>query len=543
MPLELPLADPRRPGAVPSPGQTTAAVPQSAPVVDRWALPGWQVLLGLAVWLAALAWTRWLTLPDEGRYAGVAWEMLRSNSPMVPLLDGMPYFHKPPLYYWLAQISYSLFGVHEFSARLPSLLGAWGAGAGLYAFVSRYRSVAQARGAVVILGLTPLFFGAAQFANMDMLVASMITLCVLAAADTALRREAGRPFRGMAIATGVLAALAVLAKGLIGVALPGAIVLAWLLLRRDWRGMGALLSPLALLAFAVVGVPWFWLMQSKFPGFFHYFFVYQHFERFAQSGFNNAQPFWFYVPIVAGLALPWSIWAVGCFKPAFWREDDPHGLRRLAALWFGIVLVFFSIPQSKLIGYVLPVFPALAFLISERIAPGWNAGKRRGVQIAAGVAAVVCLAAIMVAAANPRGSAGPTIQSLRNEMAPTDQLVALHSLPFDLGFYTQANEPAWIVDDWKNPEIAVRDNWRKELYDAAQFDPVVGELVLVPNADLQARLCAAPDGKRFWIWGRDDDAGRYPVLTGIAPRLAGKSRAVWQINIDAAFRQRACGPK
>ena len=121
--------------------------------------------------------------------------------------------------------------------------------------------------------------------------------------------------------------------------------------------------------------------------------------------------------------------------------------------------------------------------------------------------------------------------------------MALHSLPFDLGFYTQANEPAWIVDDWKNPEIAVRDNWRKELYDAAQFDPVVGERVLIPNADLQARLCAAPDGKRFWIWGRDDDAGRYPVLTGIAPRLAGKSRAVWQINIDAAFRQRACGPK
>ncbi|HCQ49712.1 MAG TPA: dolichyl-phosphate-mannose--protein mannosyltransferase, partial [Achromobacter sp.] len=157
-------------------------------VATQASIPGWQVLLGLAVWLAALAWARWLTLPDEGRYAGVAWEMLRSQSPMVPLLDGMPYFHKPPLYYWLAQISYALFGVHEFSARVPSLLGAWSAGAGLYAFVSRYRNVAQARWAVVILGLMPLFFGAAQFANMDMLVASMITLCVLAAADTALRR-------------------------------------------------------------------------------------------------------------------------------------------------------------------------------------------------------------------------------------------------------------------------------------------------------------------------------------------------------------------
>ena len=77
------------------------------PVRLQKAFPGWLVLLCLALWLAALAWARWLTLPDEGRYAGVAWEMLRSRSPMVPLLDGMPYFHKPPLYYWLAQISYA----------------------------------------------------------------------------------------------------------------------------------------------------------------------------------------------------------------------------------------------------------------------------------------------------------------------------------------------------------------------------------------------------------------------------------------------------
>lgn len=428
------------------------------------AFPGWLALLCLAAWLMALAWARWLTLPDEGRYAGVAWEMLRSHSPLVPLLDGMPYFHKPPLYYWLAQISYALFGVHEFSARLPSLLGAWSAGAGVYAFVSHYRNTAQARWAVVILGSMPLFFGAAQFANMDMLVAGMITLCVLAAADTALRRAEGRPFRAMSIATGVLAALAVLAKGLIGLALPGAIVLAWLLLRRDWRGMRALLWIPALLAFAVVAVPWFWLMQAKFPGFYHYFFVYQHFERFAQSGFNNAQPFWFYGPIAVGLSLPWSIWGVALFKPAFWRESDPQGLRRLMAIWIAVVLVFFSIPQSKLIGYALPVFPPLALLISERIAPAWAAGKRRGAGAAAMASVVICLGAILVAASNPRGSAGPAMNELRGEMRPQDIQIALHTLPFDLGFYTQASEPAWIVDDWTNPEIPTRDNWRKELY-------------------------------------------------------------------------------
>ncbi|MBO1012395.1 glycosyltransferase family 39 protein [Achromobacter sp. SD115] len=512
-----------------------------APTTRRSALPGWLVLALLALWLGALAWARWLTLPDEGRYAGVAWEMLRSGSPMVPLLDGMPYFHKPPLYYWLAQISYVLFGVNEFSARLPSLLGAWSAGAGLYAFVSRYRNAAQARWAVVILGLMPLFFGAAQFANMDMLVASMITLCVLAAADTALRRATGRPFRAMSVATGVLAALAVLAKGLIGLALPGAIVLAWLLLRRDWAGVRALLWAPALLAFAAVALPWFWLMELRYPGFYQYFFVYQQFERFSQGGFNNAQPVWFYLPIVAGLALPWSIWAVSIFKPAYWRESDPQGLRRLATIWIAVVIVFFSIPHSKLIGYVLPVFPPLAFLISERLAPAWAAGKRRGAWIAAGVAVVICLAAIIVAASNPRGSAGPLAADLRKEMQPQDIHMALHTLPFDLGFYTQAREPAWMVDDWSNPEIPTRDNWRKELYDAAKFDPVMGKRVLIGADDMPVRMCAAADGSRFWIWGRDDDAARYPVLNGVTPRLLRDRRAIWRIDIDAAFRQRMCG--
>ncbi|CAB3847315.1 Undecaprenyl phosphate-alpha-4-amino-4-deoxy-L-arabinose arabinosyl transferase [Achromobacter anxifer] len=506
----------------------------------REAWPGWLVLLCLALWFGALAWARWLTLPDEGRYAGVAWEMLRSGSPMVPLLDGMPYFHKPPLYYWLAQISYALFGVHEFSARLPSLLGAWSAGAALYAFMARYRNAAQARWAVVILGLMPLFFGAAQFANMDMLVASMITLCVLAAADTALRRAAGRPFRAMSVATGVLAALAVLAKGLIGLALPGSIVLAWLVLRRDWPGVRALLWVPALLAFAVVAVPWFWLMELRYPGFNQYFFVYQQFERFSQGGFNNAQPFWFYLPIVAGLALPWSIWGAAIFKPSFWREADPQGLRRLAAIWMAVVIVFFSIPHSKLIGYVLPVFPALALLVSERVAPAWAAGKRRGAWIAVGVSAVLCLTAVIVAATNPRGSAGPVAKELRQEMQPQDIHMALHTLPFDLGFYTQAREPAWIVDDWQNPEIPKRDNWRKELYDAAQFDPVVGKRVLISAEDMRVRMCEAGDGARFWLWGQKEDGDRYPVLHGVAPRLTIEKRVMWRIDVDAAFRQRAC---
>lgn len=82
-------------------------------------------------WLAAMAWFRPLAAPDEGRYAGVAWEMLRSGDWLVPRLNGLPFFHKPPLFYWISAAAMSVFGVSEWPARLPSLIGATFAAAGV----------------------------------------------------------------------------------------------------------------------------------------------------------------------------------------------------------------------------------------------------------------------------------------------------------------------------------------------------------------------------------------------------------------------------
>src|SRR5665213_4144193 len=98
---------------------------------------GW-VLLLIVVWFGATGWIRPLTLPDEGRYVGVAWEMVRSGHWAVPTLDGLPFFHKPPLFYWLAAASMRAFGANEWAARLPSLIGASGAAWALFVFVRRW---------------------------------------------------------------------------------------------------------------------------------------------------------------------------------------------------------------------------------------------------------------------------------------------------------------------------------------------------------------------------------------------------------------------
>ena len=163
------------------------------PARSEWTPPAGWFLLAIGAWLAALIWYRPLTLPDEGRYAGVAWDMLRAGSHGVPLLDGMPYFHKPPLYYWLSEFFFALFGPHPWLARLPSWMAAWGTSIALYFFVLRHRDRATATMTTLILACMPFFYGGAQFANLDMLVAGMISLCVLAAAETALRAERVRP--------------------------------------------------------------------------------------------------------------------------------------------------------------------------------------------------------------------------------------------------------------------------------------------------------------------------------------------------------------
>jgi 4-amino-4-deoxy-L-arabinose transferase-like glycosyltransferase len=506
------------------------------------------LFLFTGIWLGWLSWLRPMTLPDEGRYAGVAWEMLRAAEHGVPLLNGMPFFHKPPLYYWLTEISFSLFGVHPWAARVASWLAAWAAAVALYAFVRRYRGAAAATLALLVLATLPFFYGGAQFANLDMLVAGMIALTTLAGADTVLRATRGEPYRQMSVATGALAALGVLSKGLIGVVLPGGILLLWIVLLRRWRGLGALLWPPAIVAFVAVCLPWFWMMQRDFPGFFHYFFIYQQFDRFAEATFNNRQPFWFYLPVVAGLGLPWTFWLGGVFRKTFWaeRDSDAYAVRTLMIAWIVVVLAFFSIPASKLVGYVLPTLPPIAALVAEvmtaALARQDAESARRSYKVSLVTAVALCVVAVAVSTLYARPNATPLAQQARADFKEGDQLVMLHAYAYDLPMALRDPRPAWVVDDWDKPDIPLRDNWRKELYDAGQFRPEVMKQTLISMQELQGRLCAAQPGQAFWVWGNPaDDQERYAMLQGVATYAVSGKRALWRVVPDAAFKSRHCG--
>ena len=483
-------------------------------VHDRTALR----LAALALWLTATAGLRPLLVPDEGRYAGVAREMLRGDG-LVPTLDGLPFFHKPPLFYWLDMAAMHVVGVNELAARFGSLVGAWLLGAALYLFLRRTHGTATAGRALLILATCPFYFLGAQYANHDMLVAGLITVAVLlfvraaeATADERLR---------WCVAAWAACGCALLAKGLIGVVLPALVVGPWLLVQGRWRSVLALLHPAGLAACALVALPWMVAMQVRYPGFFDYFIVEQHFRRYALSSFNNAQPFWFFVVALPLLTLPWSLWlALGARR----LVAAPPPLAGLLAWWVVAIVGFFSIPTSKLVGYVLPALApwcaGIAFAAEAR-------PMRHGLRSAfVGVAALLCVGIALGVAWKPPTGRRDAGLALAERLAPGDRVAMVDDFYQDIPFYARLAEPVPIVGDWDDPEIPRRDNWRKELHDAARFDPAAAARVLWPRARVAELACG--QGGALWLVVAPQAARRLPPLAGLEPVWADSRTALWR---------------
>jgi 4-amino-4-deoxy-L-arabinose transferase-like glycosyltransferase len=165
------------------------------------------------------------------------------------------------------------------------------------------------------------------------------------------------------------AALAVLAKGLIGIVFPGVIIFLYLLFTRRWRLLREMHLATGIPLFLAVAAPWFILVSLRNPEFARFFFIHEHFERFTSTVHGRYQPIWFFVPILIGTMLPWSLFLLTAIR-GVWRErSSTTGDARLYLLiWAAFIFIFFSKSNSKLIPYILPVFPALALLMGDALA-------------------------------------------------------------------------------------------------------------------------------------------------------------------------------
>ena len=342
------------------------SVPQNNPGAPsgRGALLFW--LAFVVFWFATLS-QRALISPDEGRYAMLSLAMLESGDWITPRLNGILYFEKPALQYWMGAASFMAFGINEFAARFwPALTGILSV---LAVGLTARRLWGSGQYAALVMGGSTWVIANSHFLTLDMGVTFFLTLTLCAflwaqhdGASPAERRYA------MWLAWAAMAG-ATLSKGLIGLLIPGCTLVLYSLVSWQWTAWRRMQWLAGTAIFLVLAVPWFWLVAERNPGFTDFFFIHEHFQRFLTNEARREGPFWYFIPILAIGFLPWVSLLPRLVREAWPRRaGEAFQAERFALIWAIFIFAFFSKSNSKLPSYILPMFPALSLLLGQTLA-------------------------------------------------------------------------------------------------------------------------------------------------------------------------------
>jgi len=305
---------------------------------------------------------------DEPRYAQVAREMLERRDWITPVLGRHPWLEKPPLYYWQAMLSYSIFGVSDWAARLPSALDAALLVLAVYFFLRRFKFGFELDGALITASSAAIA-GFAHAASMDMALATAFGIGMLS--WWAWRESEKKIYLGMFYA---FMALGMLAKGPVAPFLAALVIALYAIAVKEWRLVVKSLWLPGIILFCAIALPWYLAVQMRNPQFFREFIVQQNLDRFSENLYHHREPIWYYLPMTALALAPWTVFVIAGFVQAvrqWWErrrfvqasEDFEKQFGIFACCWLVVPAVFFSISQSKLPGYILPAIPAGALLL------------------------------------------------------------------------------------------------------------------------------------------------------------------------------------
>jgi len=335
-----------------------------------------------------------MVIPDEFRYAEISREMLDTGDWVVPHLDGLRYFEKPVLGYWLHATGIAMFGGNAFAIRFFSALAA-SISAFLLFFLAKKHAGGYRTGifvAAVFLTFTEVF-SIGTISALDSIFSMFLTVA-MALFFFAHMEEVPRKRVCLLLLSGISCGLAFLTKGFLAFAIPVVAVIPFLIWQRRAKDIFRILW-IPFVTAILVALPWSLMIYAREKGFWYYFFWTEHVHRLVsgESG-QHPEPFWFFVPCILGGSLPWTFLlpaAISGLKGTGFK--DP--LFRYAICWLLLPFLLLSTSSGKLVTYILPCFAPLAIIMTIALLKYFDAGKNKAFAVAVKILMVI-MAALMI---------------------------------------------------------------------------------------------------------------------------------------------------
>jgi len=338
------------------------------------------IVLGLFLFLYILPLgVRPIFVDDEARYGEIPREMIASGDWVVPRLNGLRYFEKPVLGYWLNGASILFFGENAFAVRLPSALAA-GLSALLvflllHSRVPKDDKVTAPLGALIFLSCFAVII-IGTFAALDSMLAFFLTGAMFFFFFAVTSQPGSGRERAMLAAAGFFTGLAFLIKGFLVFVVLGLSMAGYLVWQQRFKDLLRLAwLPLAVAVLTVL--PWGIMIHLREPDYWNFFFWNEHVRRFLSDDAQHREPFWFFLAIAPAMCLPWTFAMPAALSGLREKIPPQDDLVRFSICWLLLPFLFFSASKGKLITYILPCFPPFAILVALGLSRYFDKGRRR----------------------------------------------------------------------------------------------------------------------------------------------------------------------
>lgn len=331
-------------------------------------------LIFLAVYILPLN-LRPLVDPDETRYSEIPREMNMTGDYVVPRLNGVLYFEKPVMGYWLSALSMKVFGETNFAGRFPQALAVGLSALFIFFVMTRFGGGPQTGTIAALIYISCLeVFAVGVFNTLDSLLSFFLTACLASFFLAWDRRDKKNEYYAFLVLSGLFCGLACHTKGFLAFAVPVLVIVPFVIWEGRWKEMFKIPWIPVIIA-TLVMIPWGILIHQRQPDFWRYFFWHEHVQRFFSGTSQHKEPFYFFIPVLAGGLFPHIVLVPSAISGFIIKGFDTS-FKRYLFCWFLFPFVFFSASSGKLATYILPCFSPLAMLLAIGLLSGIEKEKK-----------------------------------------------------------------------------------------------------------------------------------------------------------------------